>query len=623
MSDNVRNIEEYRADVLDKLNQTYETADLRNFERWRLKVLEGLANIYEAEYYEPKIIEAVDNWLDEHPEATTTVADGSITKAKLYADLIAEIEGKADETDVNELKSDLILKTEPNQYEWEVGGINGSTGQNVTNQDFRGRTVNIEYASNDTTLILLGTKYRFAVLTYDENDNFVADGSWIYNKQTIKKGTYFRIIIAKATEDYVPANFDLAEAVSKLTVRWGFLNVVDELEPTLEYYKDSSNLFDKSAVTTGWITTNSGAINTDSNFFTSDYIPIEIGKSYTFPVAKSHYGETAGKRVPIFDTSKTNIGYINGTFSDNILTVTISLSAVGSTVTSNDMKYLRFSNFANALDVTMAVEGAVYPSTYEPYGMKWLADSFGLNKTQKDEVGKIAGASVLAGKLIAYNGDSIAESRIAAGNTYNGGAYAKMIADLTSGTYENRSHSGGILASAVGDGGSMPHSVVNDVANMTNDADLICFEGGINDYWRHVPLGDYSESDYSSTLDTTTICGALESIFRQAKQKWVGKPICFVITHKIKSTVYIANSAGYTWMQVHEKIVGICKKYAIPYYDAFTESGLNAYDDIQNTTFLTSNSSGTADGCHPNALGYEKYYVPQLIALFEKIMPRD
>lgn len=34
---------------------------------------------------------AVDDWLEDHPEATTTVEDGAITKAKLHADLAGEI----------------------------------------------------------------------------------------------------------------------------------------------------------------------------------------------------------------------------------------------------------------------------------------------------------------------------------------------------------------------------------------------------------------------------------------------------------------------------------------------------------------------------------------------------
>ena len=80
----LNNFVEYRGEVLDRLSQEYETEDLRNQEKWRGKVLDGLAEIYEASHYEPKIQEAVEGWLDDHPEATTTVADGAVTTAKLY-----------------------------------------------------------------------------------------------------------------------------------------------------------------------------------------------------------------------------------------------------------------------------------------------------------------------------------------------------------------------------------------------------------------------------------------------------------------------------------------------------------------------------------------------------------
>lgn len=286
-------------------------------------------------------------------------------------------------------------------------------------------------------------------------------------------------------------------------------------------------------------------------------------------------------------------------------------------LTSTRDGFVQFNTGVERMSNMMVVKNTSMPSSYVPYKDEYVF-------TPKVNVGSITGGeSILKEKRIAYNGDSICESRLQETTAYNGGAYAKIIADTVNGSYENRAISGGILASAPGDGGSTPsRCVVSDVTNMTNDADLICFEGGINDYWRNVPLGDYSESDYSGTLDTTTVCGALESIFRQATAKWVGKPIVFVIVHKIKSTVYVANSAGYTFAQAREKMIGICNKYAIPYYDAFAESGLNAYNDIQNTTFLTSNSTGNPDGCHPNEAAYRRYYVPQLIALFESLMPR-
>lgn len=226
--------------------------------------------------------------------------------------------------------------------------------------------------------------------------------------------------------------------------------------------------------------------------------------------------------------------------------------------------------------------------------------------------------TILSGKLIAYNGDSICESRFH-GTAANGGAYAYLISKATGCTYVNLAVSGGILASAV-PSGTMPHSVVNTLGQLPDDADLYCIEGGVNDFWRDVPLGDYSPIDYNATVDTTTVCGALEHIIRAITYYHVGKPLVFVLVHKATATIN-ANNAGYTFDQMREKMIGILNKYAIPYYDAYLYSGLNGYNSIQSTTFLTANSTGAGDGIHPNEAGYIRYYVPQLTALFNSLMP--
>ena len=167
------------------------------------------------------------------------------------------------------------------------------------------------------------------------------------------------------------------------------------------------------------------------------------------------------------------------------------------------------------------------------------------------------------------------------------------------------------------------HSVCEDIENMDDDADLICLEGGINDYWQHIPLGNYSQSDFTGTVDEDTVCGALESIFRQAINKWVGKPIVFVIVHKITTTAWTQNNAGYTFADMREKMIGICNKYSIPYLDMWAEGGLNAYMSALNTAYLNGGSNTHPDGCHPDVNGYKKYYVPRLITLFESLLPYD
>ena len=226
---------------------------------------------------------------------------------------------------------------------------------------------------------------------------------------------------------------------------------------------------------------------------------------------------------------------------------------------------------------------------------------------------------VLKGKKILYNGDSICESRLT-GFSANGGGYAKLIADETGCFYDNRAVSGGTLAVVEG-----KHNICTDVTNMPYDGDLICFEGGINDYQNNVPLGTFSETDYTSSitgLDTTTVCGALEAIIRQAIARWVGVPICFVIVHKIVGTAYTPNTAGYTFAEMREKMIAILNKYSIPYYDAYAEGGLNGYIWYLNEAYLNGGASTHPDGCHPDEGGYRRYYVPQLIDLFTRIMPK-
>lgn len=279
-----------------------------------------------------------------------------------------------------------------------------------------------------------------------------------------------------------------------------------------------------------------------------------------------------------------------------------------------------YDNSCQLVYVSQSVESSVaqsftYEFTAESDGFAITQDtSATLTATLSEAVEASEYSSRLSNMTIAYNGDSITESRLNESlTTYNGGAYPKIIADITGGYYQNFAVGGGTLAQI----DTSHHQIVNDIVNMTGEYDAIIISGGINDYWKNVPLGTYTEGDYTSEVDKTTICGALESIFRQAINKWCGKPIMFVITHKIGGTAFTPNTAGYTFDDVHEKIVGICHKYSIPYYDAYQDSGLNSYLDIMNTTFMTAGASGHPDHTHPNKSAYEKYYVPQVIQMLE------
>lgn len=68
----------------------------------------------------------IDAWLDDHPEATTTVQDGAIT----YAKLDASLQQKAD--DVSSLKSAIFYGATLASSKWEIGGFVDATGDTNT-----------------------------------------------------------------------------------------------------------------------------------------------------------------------------------------------------------------------------------------------------------------------------------------------------------------------------------------------------------------------------------------------------------------------------------------------------------------------------------------------------------
>jgi hypothetical protein len=112
----------------------------------------------------------------------------------------------------------------------------------------------------------------------------------------------------------------------------------------------------------------------------------------------------------------------------------------------------------------------------------------------------------------------------------------------------------------------------------------------------------------------------MEKIFRHCLSVLIGRPVCFVISHKCNNT-QSANSTGKTFKDYRNAMIQVCEKYSIPYYDAFTKSGLNGWNEAQSNAYLTAGVNGTGDGTHPNEQGYKRYYVPQLISLFESMMP--
>lgn len=222
----------------------------------------------------------------------------------------------------------------------------------------------------------------------------------------------------------------------------------------------------------------------------------------------------------------------------------------------------------------------------------------------------------IKGKTVVFFGDSICAG---AGDT---GGYAKPIQETTGCIANNLGRSGATIANA----GASTYKIVNMVKEFSGAADLIVVEGGTNDYNQGVALGEITAT-YADELDETTFCGALESAIQALLTNYPTAQLFGVFTHRDVSDT-VTNSNGVTKKEFHDKAIAIYEKYALPYYDAYKDSGfITAYSTASGTPAFFKRISDmhtyNGDKVHPNEAGYAKYYVPQIIDMLERHCPID
>lgn len=217
----------------------------------------------------------------------------------------------------------------------------------------------------------------------------------------------------------------------------------------------------------------------------------------------------------------------------------------------------------------------------------------------------------LNGLKISCTGNSVT----AATHSVPGQGYVEQIADAHGMAVDNHA----IWGAVIPQGHPRPIGDVEDVgcihdtiAQMDADADIVILSGSINDceyYNDSGYLGAVTE-DYSSNLNLNTFCGALESICKNALQKWSGKPIIYVIEHRttLDNTTY-----GQFYLKLHEAIVKIMAKWGISVVDLFLECPSLSHNEGYKTQYTTG------DGVHPNHDGYAKFYVPRVYSEIKKI----
>ena len=158
---------------------------------------------------------------------------------------------------------------------------------------------------------------------------------------------------------------------------------------------------------------------------------------------------------------------------------------------------------------------------------------------------------------------------------------------------------GGATIADNGTNNNVYHFIQNMYATHP-DADYVILQGGVNDIWQNIPLGEFTPNtnfNNNPVYDTTTFSGALEWIFRYCYTNFPGKKLGFIITQKIFNS-------GSFWDYM-ERAREICNKWSIPFVDLYNDGNLNYYMASQRSAYSITTVMPNGDGCHPNLAGYE------------------
>lgn len=139
---------------------------------------------------------------------------------------------------------------------------------------------------------------------------------------------------------------------------------------------------------------------------------------------------------------------------------------------------------------------------------------------------------------------------------------------------------------------------------MPEDADLVCVFGGMNDFCRGIPLGEFDSSDLS------TVYGALHTLAGGLTRRYPAARIFFVTPPKCRSTLhgwetFTPNAAGLVEGDYRDAILRAADYYSLPVLDLYASGGMSCYLDT---------GLYRPDGLHYSNAGYRR--LAEIIAAF-------
>lgn len=488
----------------------------------------------------------------------------------------------------NELKGDLsylYLSTTHSESEWEKKGVSFNTGVFV---DATTRSL-IEIPN--TYKAYCTASYNVCLTAFNGETYLGAWNGSAYEKSPQWKNSihipldgYAHYIVFRKTNDsdlsssdYNNVYFDKYNVYTKAETD----EIVSGIEQQIDNLVDTSiNVFNYANYQVNKSLNAQGEVIDATGYGLGEQIDVRDAAVVTFSSAFTYFG--------IYDNDGTWVERRNISYDGN-----------PRKINTTDIGYIR----PIATDGYMSQSSAYivlsdYSGGYVPYFPPHLVnDLLDMDYIRQN----IGGGS--RKKIIAF-GDSLVR-----GYGNNDVGFVDIYAEMYGNTCINKAVSGATITNI-----SNRACIYDQVlANTSEEADLCVIGGLTNDCFTAYTDGKIGtlESSYTASFNKNYFCGALELILRDCKANW--EKVVFVLPFNMDSRDATAQA------DLRDIVLQACKKWSVEVIDMYAYGGLNTNLSYMKDAY-TDNGSGGHDGTHPNQLGYETFYIPQIVPVFNKYL---
>lgn len=360
------------------------------YELWMKKLCEA---ILAKDPADPDVVEAfVNDWLDDHPEATTTVEDGAVTTAKVADGAItdAKLAASGVKSDVADLKSEIKLLEETQQTYLFNQTVAGSVMKQINvsipsgNYTFKVSSVNstdTQYNTSRITFFGNGTSWstditrtsgadKTITLAFDvtsiafygaHNYSDSAGVTFSYNDVQIIANTALATRLIQIETDVDNAEADISEMETELHLIVKPYTITE----TAGYYSDSGAI--NSATSNQEVYTNKLSVDKTNKVYWSFDTHGTTAKSCWIAYMKyDSDNNVVGSRVQIFNESATSAsGSI--TIPDNVAYISFTYRTFGISNTFKSAEYINEDAITNLEKGISSVRPYTFPFAHDKF----------------------------------------------------------------------------------------------------------------------------------------------------------------------------------------------------------------------------------------------------------------